>query len=98
MMRVCWSLLAATAIWAQPAPTYPNQVERDWVARDFVFHSGESLSELRLHYIAIGKPARDSSGRVTNAVLILHGTGGAGRSFLRENFGGQLFGPANSGR
>ena len=30
--------------------------------------------------------------RVTNAVLIMHGTGGSGRSFLSATFGGQLFG------
>jgi homoserine O-acetyltransferase len=94
MMRVSWLLLAAVAVWAQSATsTYPNQIEGDWVARDFVFHSGESLPELRMHYLTIGKPARDGAGRVSNAVLILHGTGGTGEGFLRENFGGQLFGP-----
>ena len=35
---------------------------------------------------------RDASGVVTNAVLVLHGTGGSGRGFLSENFGGVLFG------
>jgi homoserine O-acetyltransferase len=94
MMRVCWLLLAAVGGWAQPAaPTYPNQVEGDWLARDFAFHSGERLAELRLHYITIGSPARDAAGHVTNAVLISHGTGGNGRAFLRANFGGELFGP-----
>jgi homoserine O-acetyltransferase/O-succinyltransferase len=94
MMRLCWLLLAMPTVWAQqPTPTYPNQIEGDCVVPDFVFHSGESLPELRLHYIAIGKPVRDADGHVSNAVLILHGTGGTGSAFLRENFGGQLFGP-----
>lgn len=94
MIRVCGLLIAAMAVWAQPVtPAYPNQVEGDWAARNFVFHSGETLPELRMHYIAIGKPARDGAGHVSNAVLILHGTGGTGSAFLRENFGGQLFGP-----
>jgi homoserine O-acetyltransferase len=94
MMRVCWLLLTALAVWAQPGtPTYPNQIEGDWLARDFVFHTGESLPELRMHYLTIGQPALDSTGHVRNAVLILHGTGGSGSGFLRENFGGQLFGP-----
>jgi homoserine O-acetyltransferase len=67
--------------------------EGDYVARDFHFRSGETLPELRLHYRTFGKPARDAQGRVTNAVLILHGTGGSGRQFLQPNFAGVLFGP-----
>ena len=94
MARAWWLLLVAVAGWSQPAaPTYPGQAEGDWVARDFAFHSGEKLAELRLHYITIGKPARDTAGHITNAVLILHGTGGTGRAFLSENFGGELFVP-----
>jgi homoserine O-acetyltransferase/O-succinyltransferase len=45
-----------------------------------------------LHYLVLGKPRRDSHGRVANAVLILHGTGGSGRSLLNEHFAGVLFG------
>ena len=93
-MRLCGLFLVALCLPAQPPdPTYPNQVEGDWVAPNFRFHTGETLPELRLHYITIGKPLRDDAGRVTNAVLILHGTGGTGRAFLRDNFGDQLFGP-----
>ncbi|HEX7023908.1 MAG TPA: alpha/beta fold hydrolase, partial [Gemmatimonadales bacterium] len=44
-------------------------------------------------YTTIGTPVRDASGKVTNAVLIMHGTGGSGRGFLSPAFGGQLFGP-----
>jgi len=71
----------------------PATVEGDFVAHDFKFHSGESLPELRLHYRTLGKPARDAQGRVTNAVLILHGTGGSGQQFLQPQFAGELFGP-----
>jgi homoserine O-acetyltransferase len=71
-----------------PAPT-----EGDFVAHDFKFHSGESLAELRLHYRTLGKPARYAQGHVTNAVLILHGTGGSGQQFLQPQFAGELFGP-----
>jgi homoserine O-acetyltransferase len=66
--------------------------EGDYVIRDFHFASGESLPELRLHYATLGEPKRDSHGRVVNAVLILHGTGGSGRSLLNEHFAGVLFG------
>jgi homoserine O-acetyltransferase len=75
------------------AAQQPVPEEGDYVARNFVFHSGETLPELRLHYATLGKPVRDAQGRVTNAVLILHGTGGTGRGFLQPIYAGQLFGP-----
>jgi homoserine O-acetyltransferase len=46
-----------------------------------------------LHYTTLGAPARDARGRVTNAVLIMHGTGGDGHQFLRPQFAGVLFVP-----
>ena len=67
--------------------------EADYTARDFHFNSGQTMPELRLHYTTLGQPQRDSSGRVTNAVLFLHGTGGTGHQFLSPNFAGVLFGP-----
>jgi homoserine O-acetyltransferase/O-succinyltransferase len=67
-------------------------IENDYVIRDFHFASGETLPELRLHYTVLGKPRRDSHGRVDNAILILHGTGGSGRSLLNDHFAGVLFG------
>src|SRR5262249_36824982 len=46
-----------------------------------------------LHYLTFGKPVRDASGRTTNAVLLLHGTGGSWREFLQPQFAGVLFCP-----
>jgi homoserine O-acetyltransferase/O-succinyltransferase len=66
--------------------------EGDFVVHDFHFQSGESLAEVKLHYTTLGKPVKDANGRTTNAVLILHGTGGDGRGFLRPIFAGVLFG------
>src|SRR5215470_10604118 len=82
------SLSASAQQAAVPATT-----EGDYVAKNFKFRSGESLPELRLHYTTLGKPARDAQGRVTNAVLILHGTGGTGHQFLVPYFAGALYGP-----
>jgi homoserine O-acetyltransferase/O-succinyltransferase len=65
----------------------------DFLIRDFRFQSGELLPELRLYYTTLGTVARDEAGVVRNAVLLLHGTGGAGQAFLREQFAGVLFGP-----
>jgi len=67
--------------------------EGNYVLHNFQFKTGESLAELRLHYRTLGEPRRDRSGHTTNAVLILHGTGGSGQTFLQPIFAGVLFGP-----
>lgn len=71
----------------------PAPVEGDAVLRNFTFTSGESLPELRMHYRTLGTAQKDAQGRVRNAVLIMHGTGGTGAQFLGRNFAGELFGP-----
>src|SRR5216683_4810828 len=82
---------ALTPMVRAQQPTLPT-TEGDFVAHNFQFHSGESLPDVRLHYTTLGKPAKDTQGRTTNAVLILHGTGGTGRQFLAPYFAGELFG------
>jgi len=82
---------ACSQLLAQEAPRFAV-TEGDYVAHDFQFKSGEKLAELRLHYRTLGKPEHDASGRVTNAVLILHGTGGSGAQFLQPQFANELFG------
>ncbi len=87
-MRMVLLLLAASAC---PAQT-PEPVEHDWIAKDFRFHTGDVMHELRLHYTTLGEPARDAAGHVNNAVIVMHGTGGSGHGFLAPSFGGELFG------
>ena len=82
--------VCATCTVAQNAPT---STEGDFVAQNFHFRSGEVLPSLRLHYTTFGTPKRDASGRVTNAVMILHGTTGSGKQFVSPQFAGALFGP-----
>jgi homoserine O-acetyltransferase len=65
--------LASTSSAQTVTPT-----QGDFSITNFRFTSGEVLPELRLHYRTLGKPNRDASGRVRNAVLIIHGTGGSG--------------------
>jgi homoserine O-acetyltransferase len=65
-------------------------MEGNFVIRDFRFESGEMLPELRLHYQTLGTLRRDAEGRITNAVLLLHGTNIHG-AVLVANLGGQLF-------
>jgi homoserine O-acetyltransferase len=85
--------LGCAATFAQTAPSWPAPQEGDYLAKDFHFKDGSTLPELRLHYRVIGKPHRNSSGHVDNAVLILHGTGGTGTQFLGAGFAGVLFIP-----
>jgi len=73
------------------APLTPT--EGSCLLHNFRFASGETLPDLRIHYATLGAPSRDAAGVVRNAVLILHGTSGDHKGFLREQFGGQLFGP-----
>ena len=68
------------------AADYPAPREGDWIAKDFKFHTGEVMPELKLHYTTIGEP----SGR---PVLVLHGSGGSAASMLTPTFAGELFGP-----
>ena len=91
------SLALPTMGIAQQSPSQPaaklTPAEGDYVSHDFHFKTGEALPELRLHYLTFGKAERDANGKVTNAVLILHGTGGSGRQFLAPQFADVLFGP-----
>jgi len=81
---------AASALHAADSPA-PR--EADFVIHNFQFKDGETLPELRIHYATLGAPERDASGRVTNAVLIQHGTTGSWRNFTSPSFAGVLFGP-----
>jgi homoserine O-acetyltransferase len=67
------------------AADYPAPNQGDWIVRDFRFHTGETLPELRLHYTTVGDPTGEP-------VLILHGSTGAGTNMLNANFAGELFG------
>src|SRR5947199_2629956 len=67
------------------AADYPAPKQGDWIAKDFKFHTGETMPELRLHYTTIGEPTGQP-------VLVLHGSGGSAASMLTSAFAGELFG------
>jgi homoserine O-acetyltransferase/O-succinyltransferase len=96
-MRLLALFLAALSLVAAPAAAqtdYAAQLrEGDVALRDFRFGSGETLPELRMHYATLGTPRRDAEGRIDNAVMVLHGTGGSGRQFLVPQFADELYGP-----
>jgi homoserine O-acetyltransferase len=71
-------------------------VAGDFTIQNFKFTSGETLPELRIHYMTLGTAKRDAAGHVTNAVLIMHGTTGSGQQFARKQFADTLFGPGQA--
>ena len=75
-------LLSAVALAAE----YPAPKQGDWVAHDFRFHTGEVMSEVRLHYTTIGDPSGIPA-------VVLHGSGGSANNMLTAAFAGELFGP-----
>jgi len=75
-------LFAMTAFAADP----PQQKPGDWTVKDFRFHTGEVLPELKLHYMTSGEPTGEP-------VLVLHGSNGSGQTMLGPQFAGELFGP-----
>ncbi|HEY4943415.1 MAG TPA: alpha/beta fold hydrolase [Rhizomicrobium sp.] len=85
--------LAGALLLALGAAHAAATTEGDYTVHGFKFLSGETLADLRLHYTTLGKLHRDGRGRVTNAVLIMHGTGGDGHQFLRPQFADVLFAP-----
>jgi homoserine O-acetyltransferase len=97
-MRLKSSLLfALAALVATPATAEVNYAaqltEGDGHLRNFTFADGRVLPVLRIHYAILGTPQRDRAGRIVNAVMVLHGTGGSGRQFLAPQFAQELFGP-----
>jgi homoserine O-acetyltransferase len=93
---VTW-LLASHIARAAPKPPQPiagvMPVQGDFAIKNFAFASGEKLPELRIHYMTLGTARRDAAGRITNAVLVMHGTGGSGQQFARAQFADTLYGP-----
>jgi homoserine O-acetyltransferase/O-succinyltransferase len=67
------------------AADYPTPKQGDWIAKDFKFHTGEVMPQLKLHYTTVGEPTGQP-------VLVLHGSGGSAATMLTPTFAGELFG------
>jgi homoserine O-acetyltransferase len=85
-------LLLAVPVGAAETTQWPNQKEADFVIDDFRFADGETLSELKLHYITLGTPRKNAAGEIGNAIVLLHGTSGTGKNWLMPSLAGELFG------
>src|SRR5687767_4001328 len=82
LLRAAASLALLLIALVPAAAQYPAPKEGSWTARDFRFHTGEVMAELRLHYRTVGEPTGEP-------VLILHGTTGSGASMLSPAFAGE---------
>ena len=80
------ALLAFVVLpFAALAADYPAPKQGQWVARDFKFHTGEVMPEVKLAYTTIGEPSGEP-------VLVLHGTSQRAAAMLTPVFAGELFG------
>jgi homoserine O-acetyltransferase/O-succinyltransferase len=59
----------------------------------YSFRSGETLPSLRIHYVTLGRPHKDASGSVDNAILLLHWTDASSRALLSPQYQTALFAP-----
>jgi len=84
--RIAIGLMLALVGAAAAAADYPAPREADVVLRDFRFHTGEVVPELKLHYKTVGASTGEP-------VLLMHGTAGSAASLLVPAFAGELFGP-----
>ena len=85
-LSVFLAMTPAMTSFTALAADYPAPKQGDFIARDFKFHTGETMPELRLHYTTVGEPTGQP-------VLVLHGSGGSAASMLTPAFAGELFGP-----
>jgi len=82
----------ASAQSAEPHTKWPVK-DGTYIIKNFRFGTGESLPELKLHYLTLGEPHRDAAGHTDNAILLLHGTGGNSHTLLNPVFSEVLFDP-----
>jgi len=78
---------------AQAQPTKWPTTDGTVTLPNFRFGTGETLPQLKLHYLTLGTPHRNAAGHIDNAILLLHGTGGDAHSLLNPVFSDVLFGP-----
>ena len=86
------AFLTAQAATPRAQKTWPSS-DAEVRLSNFKFGTGQTLPELRIHYTTLGTPHRNARGEIDNAVMVLHGTGGSGKQFLRPQFADELYSP-----
>jgi homoserine O-acetyltransferase/O-succinyltransferase len=75
------------------APFADSAKQADVWIENYKFRSGETSKRIKLHYATMGTPRRDTSGRIENAVLVLHWTGNDGTVVRDARYVESLYGP-----
>jgi hypothetical protein len=75
--------------FAVTAADFPEPKTSEYVIKNFGFHSGEVMPEMKVSYTTVGDPSGEP-------VLMLHGTTGSAKSMLTEGFAGALYGPGQA--
>lgn len=89
LSRTSAAIVFALTSFSAVAAEYPAPKQGEWITRDFRFHTGDVIPELRLHYTTVGEPSGQP-------VLVLHGSGGSAANMLTPAFAGELFGPGQA--
>ncbi len=95
-----WLVAILVLLWPSAGAAQPRGAdfvslakEGSHLIKNFAFVSGETLPELRINYATWGQPKRDAAGRVTNAILLCHGTTGSWRNFVSPWWATKMYGP-----
>ena len=86
--RAVLSAVFAMTSFTALAADYPAPKQGDWIAKDFKFHTGETMPELQLHYTTVGEPSGQP-------VLVLHGSGGSAANMLTPPLPASCSAPAS---
>jgi homoserine O-acetyltransferase/O-succinyltransferase len=93
MWRMAGGALVSAALiaiaFAVAAADFPEPKTSEYVIKNFTFHTGEVMPEMKVSYTTVGDPSGEP-------VLMLHGTTGSAKSMLTEGFAGALYGPGQA--
>jgi homoserine O-acetyltransferase len=70
-----------------------NQRQNDVSFTDYKFRDGETLPQLRIHYVTLGNPHKNASGAIDNAILLLHWTNASSQALLVPEYKEAVFAP-----
>ncbi|HEX4230333.1 MAG TPA: alpha/beta fold hydrolase [Bryobacteraceae bacterium] len=105
-MLAALTTIAATCIMQQAAgqrsqvsgsatnqSAVPNQRQNDVSFTDYKFRDGETLPQLRIHYVTLGNPHKNAAGAIDNAILLLHWTNASSQALLVPEYREAVFAP-----
>ncbi len=75
-----------------PSPAL-EQRQADSSFAQYKLRDGETLPDLRIHYVTLGQPHKNAAGTIDNAILVLHWTSASSQALLAPEFQEALFAP-----